>query len=146
MAPETIQVSPCAPMAMGFPRADKMVIQKRWSYAGCIASGKRNTNFWKCAISPGGETTKDDGEATDTATDDRVPKDAGNDTLAWLLEQCWPEVENRPKFDGGLKEFTKIHEAQSRKIKDEDDADLDMNDATLLHLSILKPLLVSCKR
>ena len=33
----------------------------------------------------------------------------------------WKTVaKGRPRFDAGLKEFTNIHEAQSRKIKDED--------------------------
>ena len=51
-------------------------------------------------------------------------------TLEQHCDEYWTEgglewktvAKDRPNFDAGLREFIKIHEAQSRKIKDDDDA------------------------
>ena len=93
-----------------------------------LASGhqmRRYIGFWKCTFSPGGETTRDDGEATDTSIDGPGTQRRWEQHFDDYWNNFGPEwktvAKDRPKLDAGLKEFTKIHEAQSRKIKDEDD-------------------------
>ena len=94
-----------------------------------LASGhqiRRHTGFWKCAISLGGETTKDDGEANRhfnrrLGIHRRWEQHSDDYWSKFGLERT-TVAKDRPQFDAGLKEFTKLHEAQSRKIKDEDDA------------------------
>ena len=101
--------------AMGFPRAEKMVVAKRWNFAGHVArirtSNQTLHSFWKCAISPGGGTTEDDG-ATDNFTDNLEASDAGNITLMVYGSKSgfeWKTVaKDRPRFGASVMEFTKL--------------------------------------
>ena len=69
--------------------------------------------------------------ATDNLTDDLESSDAGKN----MLTTCWTnsgldkKTVTAPGFDAGLKEFTKDHEAQSRKVKNDDET-LDMTAPT----------------
>ena len=73
-----------------------------------------------------GGTTKGAGGATDSFADDVESSDAGNNTSmisgskVSLKRKRWRRT--APRFDAGLKEFTKLHKAQSREVKDADDA------------------------
>ena len=116
--------------AMGLPRADKMVTQKRWSCAGHVARiwtsiqtidwllGKRDITWWR------------DNKRRWRGSRHFHRRPGTQRRWTQHFDGCWHNFgldwktvsKDRPTFDAGMKEFTKIHEAQSRKIKDEDDA------------------------
>ena len=86
VALENIQVSPSACRGNGVSEsrqngASEAMELRRSRCSHLDITSDATLAFWKCAISLGGETIKDDGVATNTSIDDRVPKGAGNNTF-----------------------------------------------------------------
>ena len=115
--------------AMRFPRADQMVLAKRWIYAGHVAriwtsnhmlhqlSATRDLTWWR------------DNErrwrsnrhfhrrpGIQRRWEQQFDDEWTNSGFEWKIV-----AKDRPGFDAGLKEFKKKHEAQSGKIQDDDD-------------------------
>ena len=72
--------------AAGFPRADNMVIAKRWNHAGHVARIRTvdpmlHPTFWECVTSHCGGITHDDEGTIEFFTDDLGSNDAGDNTL-----------------------------------------------------------------
>ena len=98
---------------LGYPRTDKMVIAKRWSYAGHVA------RIW----TSNQVKTLERQQTFSQTTGHPATFKPHFDDCGHKCGTEWKTVaEDPPTFDANLKEFTKIHVAQSRKIKDEDDA------------------------
>ena len=115
--------------AMEFPRqnADLETMELCWSRrTHPDFKTKRYITSWKRGISYGGGTIKDAGRGQQTISPTTwIPAALGTafsatvGPIVALNGRRWRR--DRPMFDASLKEFTTLHEAQPREVKDDED-------------------------
>ena len=124
--------------AVRFSRADKMVIAKRWNCAGHVARIKTPNPMLHHLLGTRDLTWCRDNNIR-WRSDRQLHRRPGIQRH-WEqhFDDCWTKTglewktvtTDGPQFDAGLKEVANIHEAQSRKVNDGDDTDLNMTAPT----------------